>query len=290
MPLPQSVVDHYASQRRLEAAALALVQREWATMGEDLDLGWARVGPRVALLTAAAQLGAARDGAAYVPQSLAEQRIRIPAEAATVPAAFAGIASSMDGFTYGSLDDLLYGAVVHARAADAGSLAERLDVGAAQLRTLVQTQVADAARMSAAATITATPRVGWVRLVSSPTCQRCAVLAGKFFRSDEGFLRHPRCRCRHTPTSESRAGSLTADPGPDDVRDLTKAQRRAIADGADVGQVINAHRVGARSKDLMTTSAGGPKGKRRLTPKGIYHVSADRGEALRRLIEHGYLR
>ena len=267
-------------------------------IGEDFDTGWARVGPRVALLTASAQLGAARNGAAYVPAALAEQGVRVRPVGQVDPARFAGVASSLDGETYGSLEDVLYGAVVHARVADVNTLTERLQVGGPVLDRIVHTQVSDAGRLASSTAITARPGVGWVRLVNPPCCQRCAVLAGKHVRSETAFKRHPRCDCVHGPTMEDRAVGLVEKVEPDQVKDLTKAQRQAIADGADMGQVINSHRVGARSGDLMTTIEGTGRrgaagrrlrGARRLTPEGIYRVSASRDEVLRRLRDNGYI-
>lgn len=301
--LPQAVGDHYRAQQRRIVATLALTRREWARMGDDFDASWRSVGPRLVLLTAAAQLGAARDGAAYVPVALEQQGIRAPQEARANPRAFAGVATDLEGLAYGSLDSVLYGAVVHARTAEAGSLEQRLSVAGKHLDRLVHTQVADAARMSASATIAATTGVGWVRMVNPPCCQRCAVLAGKFFKSNEGFERHPRCDCTHIPTTEARSSDPGIFIGPDDVKDLTAAQRRAIADGADMNQVINSHRAGARSKNGLTTREGatrrGVAGKalgagrgqraQRLTPEGIYAIASDRDEALRLLGQHGYL-
>lgn len=292
--LPQAVSDHYRAQQRLIVSTLALTRREWSAMGDDLDASWARVGPRLALLTASAQVGAARAGTSYVSDALDEQELPSTATARTNPAAFSGVASTLDGLTYGSLDDLLYGAVVHARTAPAESLRERLDAGGKWLDALVHTQVADAARMAASTTIAATTGAGWVRMVNPPCCQRCAVLAGKFFKSNEGFDRHPRCDCRHVPTSEAKAGDVGILIGPDDVKDLSAAQRKAIDDGADFNKVINSRRVyknrdgsftPARSKDRMTTTAFG---RRKLTPEGIYKVSATREEALKRLRDNGY--
>jgi hypothetical protein len=100
----------------------------------------------------------------------------------------------------------------------------------------------------------------------------------------------------------------------EDIKDLTKNQRKAIADGADMNQVINAHRANSRSKNgLYTTegvtrrgiagrrlieSGGSVRGKgrystarvRRLTPEGIYRQAAgNRDEALRLLKANGYV-
>lgn len=285
--LPQSVSDHYRAQQRRIALALAAVRREWSRMGSDFDSSWRRVGPRIVALTIAAQTGSARDGAAYVPEALDEQGLPTAAAGRVRVEAFAGLATTLDGLAYGRLEDLLYGAVVHARTADVTSLPERLQVGGRHLGTLVHTQVSDAARMSASTTISATHGAGWVRMVNPPCCQRCAILAGKFFRSNEGFQRHPQCDCRHVPTSEAKWEDAGVDIKPDDIKDLTKAQRQAISEGADMNRVVNSHRK--RSDDLMSTFELARRGRVRLTPEGIYKVSASREEALRRLRQNGYL-
>ena len=305
--------DHYRSQQRLALATIGLVRREWRRMGDDLDRSWSGIAPRVTALVTAAQLGAARDGIAYVPDALGQQGVKIKPDADVSARVFAGVATSLDGLTYEPLDSLLYGAVIQARTAQVGSLAERLAVGGRRLDLLVHTQVADAARNATAARITATPRVTWTRMVNPPCCQRCAVLAGKVFKSNQGFARHPGCDCRHVPTTETHWRDAGVFIGPEDVKDLTIAQRKAIADGADMNQVINSHRAGGRSKDGMTTTEGvtrrGVAGRRlieqggytrgtglygtsraaRLTPKGIYEVAKDRDEALTLLRQHGYL-
>jgi hypothetical protein len=187
------------------------------------------------------------------------------------------------------LEDLLYGAVIHARSVSAEDLTQRLLSGGSKLETLAHTQISDAARMSASTTISATKGAGWVRMINPPCCQRCAVLAGKFFRSNDGFDRHPQCDCRHVPTSEATWEDAGVTVEPDQIKDLTKAQRQAIADGADMNQVINSHRAGKRSDDLMSTNEGAKRHSRRLTPEGIYKVSATREEALKRLRDNGYL-
>ena len=86
-------------------------------MGEDLDAGWARVGPRLALLTASAQVGAARSGSDYVASALVEQDQAVTPVAQFNPRALGGVAS--DGR---SLPDLLYSAVVTARSAKVDGL------------------------------------------------------------------------------------------------------------------------------------------------------------------------
>jgi len=286
--LPKSLSDHYRAQQRLIVATLALVRREWNRMGDDLDGSWRVVGPRIATLVASAQVGAARDGIAYVPDALDEQGIDAPVDGAARARGFVG-ATSLDGLTYGSMDALLYGAVIHARMASVETLQERLKVGAASLDRLVHTQISDAGRMAASTTISATRGAGWVRAVNPPCCQRCAVLAGKFFKSNDGFQRHPKCDCRHVPTTAAKWEDVGVTIKPDQIRDLTEAQRAAIGEGADLNQVINSHRAGKRSGDLMSTFEGATRFSRRLTPEGIYKVSSSREEVLHRLRVNGYL-
>ena len=44
------------------------------------------------------------------------------------------------------------------------------------------------------------PRIaGWQRVTAAGCCKRCAVQAGKRFRDNQGFKRHPACRCSHEP-------------------------------------------------------------------------------------------
>src|SRR5574337_646479 len=221
--LPEAASSHYRAQQRLTVATLARTRREWATMGEDFDASWRTVGPRLSLLVASAQTGAARDGAAYIPEALAEQGHAIDPVGSVIPEALAGIAA--DGRP---LDSLLYGAVVKAREADADSLAQRLAVGGQWLDMAVQTTIADTARQAASVSIAARPKTGWIRMVNPPCCQRCAVLAGKLFKWNQGFQRHPRCDCRHIPHAESDPLDPDIFIGPEDVKDLTKVQRMEI--------------------------------------------------------------
>lgn len=293
MPAPEAAEAHYAAQRRHAEAALILAGRQWRLMDDDLETSWARIVRRLTLIVASAQLGAARSGAEYVPAVLAEIGADVDPAGSVRPQGWAGVAS--DGRPLGSL---LYASVVHARGVlgTGQKLPQALAGGRKHLDMLVRTQVADASRGAAGVAIAARPGIGWTRMVSAPCCQRCAVLAGKRFRYNDGFLRHPRCDCRHIPVGQDFE-RFTSEVRPAQVRDLTEAQRQAVEDGADLNQVINTHRKGARSADGMTTSEGtsrrgvaGARGvKRRLTPEAAYRVSATREEALERLKQHGYL-
>ena len=306
----RSASEHYRAQHRLIAVTAAAIRREWDSIGADFDSGWTRVGPRIVTLMTAAQIGAARDGAAYVGQALTEQRITVD-PAGSVNVGHLTGAYSVDGQTIGDLDAALYGAVVRARTGPAESLGDRLARGRSWLDMMTVTQVADAGRVATGVGIAARPGIRYVRMVNPGCCQPCAVLAGKASKTI-AFPRHPGCLCRAVPTGEGEAHGLVEAIGPEDVRDLTKAQRQAIADGADMNQVINSHRVyvsregiytPARSRDGMTTTEGatrrGLAGQRlgaeskkraqRLTPEGVYRLASTPEEAIALLRQHGYL-
>lgn len=222
--------EQYRRQQRRALRAALAVRGEWAQMGNDLDAGWRQIGQRITLLVTAAQIGAATDAAAFVSAA-----VDVDPVAQLKPRGFAGLAA--DGRT---LETLLYGAVVTARTADATSLTQRLEIGRKWLETVVQTTVADAARDAQQVAVVARPRVQWVRVVNAPCCQRCAILSGRVYRWSQGFDRHPRCDCTMLPqtVADPDAGGLI---GPENVTDLTRLQREAIAGGADFNRVVNTY-------------------------------------------------
>ena len=254
----------YLAEQARVAATLAAVRRQWDSartprQGEKLI-------PRLAALVAAAMAGAAEDGSEAVGVALAEAGFPVEPVALVVPEAFGWSAS--DGRPLESL--LRVGAVRSQSSMTAGRM--WLDVA-------VHTQVADAARAGSSVAIAMRPRVGYVRFVNPPCCQRCAVLAGKWFKWNQGFHRHPRCDCVHRAQHEDARGGMQDVPL-DQVTDLSSAQRMAMEDGADLGRVVNVRR------GRMTT-AGGPGG--RLTPEDVYRIAQSREEAVRLLARNGYV-
>lgn len=314
MSLPV-VEQHYEAQARQQEAAALLVARQWRRMDpEDLDRSWAQIVARLSLIVASAQLGAARAGVGYVAGI-----VDVEPDAQVDPSAWAGVAS--DGRP---LDSLLYSSVVHTKAliGTGRDPREAVVAGGDWLDMITRTQVADASRGASGAAITTRRQVGYVRYVSPPCCPRCSVLSGKYFKWNDGFLRHPRCDCRHVPAQGGQIPEgFTDDIPADQIRGLTKAERAAIDDGANVNQVINSR----RGRTGMTTSEGTTRRgyasyvrrevarqrgeiahetisrsgklaarnvrrtKPRLTPESIYRVADSREEALRLLRVNGYV-
>ncbi len=304
MSLPSSSRNFYRSQQRLAVLTVAAARRAWSRMGEDFDRSWAQVAPKLVVLSAAAQLSAARAGAAYVPAVLAETGQPNDPMGEVNPRAFAGTAA--DGRP---LDGLLYGAMVEAKVASGQGLSPSLSLarGGRWLDMATQTLVADAGRQATGVGIAARPRMGYVRVTNPPTCSRCAILAGRYYRFNTGFQRHFRCDCFHAPSVEDVAGDFRTNPEAlaraGKITDLREAEVKALAEGADLSQLVNARRGRSGLGGLTTTEGttrrglagkrlGAGKGKRadRLSPEGVYaRAGDDRAAAVALLRQHGYL-
>lgn len=199
--------------------------------------------------------------------------------------------------------------------------------------------VSDAGRSAMGAyTATRERQYGHIRVLRAPSCARCAILAGRFYRWSDGFQRHPRCDCAMIPATRDQAlpdpfrafergeiGSYRTLP--DGTKrfeaGLSRAQTKAIEDGADISQVVNArkgmHTVNFAGRRIQVTTEGttarglafralsqrGTATQRfvtgvrpvtrtvanapRLTPEAIYRVATDRADAIRLLRANGYI-
>lgn len=315
-----TAAEYQAGQKAETARMVAAVMAIWATL--DLGAVWPSwtiggMGTRIyALLSALMELVAA-DANGYVRRVLADQGVLYLGPDID-PLAFAGVAS--DGR---DLEALLRGAIVKVRESQRQGLSDEqaAEHGRAFLELVLRTQVADAARAAESVSITvadgesaATGRpvtVGWVRMLTPPSCGRCAVLAGKFYRWNSGFQRHPMCDCHHIPTTVAGANEVLTNPYVY-FNSLTeneqnyyfgKAQAQAIRDGADINQVVNASRTagsmftaddGKRYTSEGTTRRGFARGTAgrvlRPTVWQIYRDAAgDKAEAFAMLQKFGYV-
>jgi hypothetical protein len=195
---------YYAQQQHLSALAVRQL-RGTSDITEVLRL--------LAVYQSTAALLAMENGTA----ALHEQGLN-PAGAEVIPTAFTVIPSAPS-----VLDDIERGP---------------------QFDRIVATLVNDAGRSAMGAfTTSRTREYGNIRVLTPPSCSRCAILAGRFYRWSEGFQRHPRCDCTMTPGTSSAA---LPDPNGaferGEITDLTQAQTQAINDGADISQVVNSRR------------------------------------------------
>lgn len=157
-----------------------------------------------------------------------------------------------------------------------------------QFDRLVESVVQDAGRAAESVAVATRDRVGWVRHLTLPSCERCAVLAGKFYRWSDGFLRHPGCDCTMVPVADNDA-SMVYDvaelAAQGQITGLSKADIRAINDGADFGQVANVKR---RAAGLLEAGHALTRGGR-PTPAGIYRLASDQAQAIALLRRYRYI-
>lgn len=225
--------------------------------------------------------------------------------------AFAGVASdgrSLAGLLTQPFVKLLSGLAVGVQRPVAQSIAIN------EIDLIAVTQLHDAARESEQVGLVANREIhGYTRFVEPGACGRCVVIAGRFYRWNEGFKRHPRCRCGHRPWTRSSPrvqdprelfDSMTPE---EQARAFTNAGAQAVRDGADPSRVINARkgmstvqtssgrniaaRTDAFGQQVFTTRTlvKGRKAPPRLMPASIYELATDRADAIRLLRLHGFI-
>lgn len=324
--LPAEASSYWSAQQRLTASTLAVVRRLWRKMGDNFDASWLQIEEPMLLAVLQAQLSVAERAVEYVPETLGALNIDVDPDFQIEPSSLVGLAGN--GLP---VDSLLVGAKVAAKRAvgNGATSAIARQAGGVWLETAVRTLLSDTGRASESLAIAVRPRVGYVRMMNPPSCSRCAVLAGKFYRYNSGFLRHPKCDCRHIPARENVAGDLRVDPKKyfdsldreSQNKHFTLVGAQAIRDGADISQVVNA-RSGMSTaqlfgRELAITSEGTTRrgvayqalsnaghatrvtdvrnGRYfssrapRLMPESIYRIAENRDDALRLLHLNGYL-
>ncbi|MFJ2162371.1 hypothetical protein [Streptomyces sp. NPDC087856] len=338
---------HLAQQRRIAASVMAGALREWGVLdANNLRASWSTVGPRLVTVLSAGQLAAA-SGADHYVDAVASAQEAGGEPVSVNPSAFSGVAA--DGR---SLDTLMLRPLFttfEAIKAGAG-VQQALGAGRGLLATIIRSEVADAGRGAVGVGIAGRRTIqGYVRVVQAPACSRCVILAGTEYGWNRGFQRHPKCDCIHLPATliarNQHRGGVRGDsftpgtrPGSSprgfiDPRayfnGLSRAEQdrvftvdgaRAIRDGADMGQVVNARRgmytADAYGRRVAATREGttrrglfyqaerrramdrgliGPSGRGfqlrtpRLLPEEIYRLAEDREDAIRLLRRFGYL-
>lgn len=316
--IPRPVVAHYRRVQRLHAGAQVQAGRAWGGVDPNfIGESWAGLVPALARLVTGAQLAAAVSGASYSGETMAAQGIYTAPSGFVDPRAFAGVTGRG-----ASVEAALYSVAptVKTLIGEGVPVDTAMGRGRVMARRLSQTLVADAGRLAASVDGFVRPSTVWVRMLNPPSCDRCVILAGRVYRNNEGFLRHPGCDCVHVVTSRAAAESegLISDPYQyfhslsegEQNRIFGKAAAEAVRDGADMFQVVNARRgvtYAGESRDGTrrgqkrsgTTTAGvgrdgyfrsiREQGQKRLTVDEIYHRKLPREQTMLLLRSNGYL-
>ncbi|MCS3426753.1 hypothetical protein [Leucobacter aridicollis] len=169
-----------------------------------------------------------------------------------------------------------------------------LALGGRVLDKIVFSEVTAAGSWADQAAMTIRPNLtGYVRMVSPGACKDCVILAGKWFRWNEGFERHPWCNCRHIPAAEALDGDFSTDPyayfnsldraAQDKLLGPVGAQ--TVRDGGDIYRVVNVQNRGLGFGKQARTY-GTPM---KLTPQQIYAQGLPREKTLQLLRSEGYI-
>ncbi|MEU2077111.1 hypothetical protein [Streptomyces sp. NPDC013489] len=319
MSPPTTAAAHQEARERLAAAAARASRQLWREVDRDaIRPSWLALLARVLAIVSGGQLAAAQGTDPWLLALLGPSGEDEP-DIEMVPAMFAGVAG--DGTPLAEV--LLAPMWTALRQVTSGvPVAHAMARGEAVLDVIARTAVADAGRAADSVGMVARPAVtSYVRVVESGACNRCIVLAGREYGVSKAFARHPRCHCGMEPVTRDHR------PEPVDARDMfdrmSDAERKrtfgeaavkAIDEGADIAQVVNARR-GMESavvygQKILKTSEGTTRrgiagqqlrrfdgaGSRarstrpRLMPEEIYkQADGDRDHAVRLLRFHGYI-
>lgn len=309
MPPPRSVADvgrHYATlQAQIVDEALGLLSgsiRKGRRSPEVWRDSIQAVGNRLLLL----QVLAASYADAYLNDILEAQNADGDSEGRVNPQAFADLTDGGGSW----LQALVY-APNSVRPSSGGDWSRFGFVA----NSIVKTGLGDTARSAVQSGMQARPSViAYVRMLRGTSCARCAILAGRRYKSAVAFNRHKRCDCIHVPAAED-ADDWTTDPDvyfrslsiADQDRLFTKSGAEAIRRGADMNQVVNARQgitvAQAFGQTVQATTVGttsrGLAGQRlqgrkpRLLPDEIFlqaeRLGWDRAETLRQLRRFAYV-
>ncbi|WP_406199259.1 hypothetical protein OG331_23045 [Streptomyces sp. NBC_01017] len=325
-PSPEAVAHQEARQRLATATALA-THSIWRRLDQDnLYQSWLGLAGDVLAVVAGGQMAAAQMTGPWLNELLGPENDDRPGAGGVIPEAFAG-ADGAGRPLAGALMAPIWAAL---RLVTAGRpIVQALVAGRSLLDAIAQTAVADVGRAADSVAMTARPAVtGYIRVVEAGACSRCLILAGNEYQTDKAFLRHPRCNCGMEPVTRTHRPRPAS---PDDlVAQMSEEQKRktfgtdaakAINEGADLGQLVNARRGMSGASVLggrpVTTTEGTVRGefrrqefralqqagaiprsqsmrgfrptRPRLMPEEIYRQAGDRQHAVRLLREHGYI-
>lgn len=288
---PKAASEQFETQQRIAAVTAVAMANVWRRVGDDFDAGWANVRPQA---IATMQLGRAATihrASPYIADVLRETGQAAAPVGVLNPGRFLEYAPN--GMPVSVTLDAAPLKAKHAIAAGMSVMEARALVGRWLTGTTL-TMLADTRRDVYQADIIQRPTVtGYVRMVHAGACNRCIILAGKWFRWNKGFARHPNCYCTHIPAAEKSSGDLTTDPyehfnsmdEKSQNRTFGKNQAQAVRDGADIYRVVN-------SKTAGMTTVGGSTARgvpNRRTLADIYAHDKNRQHVISNLEYHGWI-
>lgn len=187
--VPDASAAHYRRMQELQLRAVRRSRRAWARIDPaHLSASWRELLPLLTLSITEVQEDATTAAAGYSAATLAGRDEYAFPRAFVDTNAFVGVLD--DG---GDLPSAMYMPVITTKHALAGGLTVRqaLTVGRGRLDRIVAGAVRDSSRAVASVDVTARDSIGYTRMLNPPSCARCVVLAGRWYRWNAGFDRHP---------------------------------------------------------------------------------------------------
>ncbi|MFG2993961.1 hypothetical protein ACGFZK_32500 [Streptomyces sp. NPDC048257] len=321
MPPPGDPVAHMEARARLAAATSRGVRALWGRVDRDnIHASWLGLLLNVVTIVGGGQLAAASATEPWLQSLLGDDEDRAASDR-LVPSSLVGVTGN--GLP---LADVLMAPMWSAlRLVTAGvPVVHAMARGQALLDLIVRTTIADTGRAADSVGMVSRPAItSYVRVVEAGACNRCVVLAGREYGVSTAFDRHPRCHCSMEPVTRDHRPKPTS---AEDVYAAMSARQRhrifgeaavkAIAAGADIGQVVNARRgmtsatvfgrtVQATTEGITRRGLAGQRRKDfeklpgnryrtaktpRLMPEEIYRqAKGDREHAIRLLRRNGYV-
>ncbi|MCX4663350.1 hypothetical protein [Streptomyces uncialis] len=256
----------YMEVQGIARGVLEAIQALWRDVTPDriLSAMQGETGRQILAAVTAGQMTSAAGAQAFVTASMIAQGAAAGPAGTLVPDRLAGIAA--DGRPLATM--LYLPAIRTAQALALGATPEAASLaGLNQMATMVSTTITDTARTATSVAMSAERRcVMYVRVVRLPACARCIILASQTYSHSEGFKRHPQCDCGMEPMSERE---WKASKSPEDlIREMSPEEQhkrlgaagvKALAAGADLGQIVNARRgidtAAGRGKAMVTTES-----------------------------------
>lgn len=270
--LDELALIYHDAQQSIVARMLSQVLGLWSLVDfGDIDGSWAKVAPDVTTALTAGQTLSATAAPTYMSALLTISHTK-PAPVKLRPGGFAGRTSA--GIPWSAIINMV---PIRAkqRVATGVSPAEAMDAGRNELTLIASTEAHDAGRSAMEVSMGVQPAITrYVRVPDAAACDRCMILAGKVYRHEALFLRHPRCGCTSRPLAPGERGDPSSPKRLFDGLSREEQDRRfgeagadAIRAGAHPGQVVNAKKGMSAAGDLFTTQGSSTRsfaGKRLL--------------------------
>ncbi len=242
MALEQVAQAHYRRSTLTTQRVVAAVLAIWRATGPS---GFRDELTRAAGLVAAGQLAQATQAAAYLIDLTVEQDMAA-ADAVVNPRSLSGVAANGRALT----DVLSYPVNRTWQLLESGAdFATAEQSGLASLTRIAGNEIDQAGISAERVGMVGQPEFdGYIRTLSGPSCGRCAILAGKWFKWNDGFDRHPQCDCKHLPYSaRGDVSSLQTNPreyfnslsAAEQDRLFGVAEADAIRGGTDISKAVN---------------------------------------------------